>query len=488
MKFKYTALGTNNQKLEGVLDAGSIDAAREELHKMGMSIVAISEVSAGEAAAVESKEAVAAKTQEGIVTYYFIAKDVHGKEVNGTIDSKDANSAYRRLMAEYRFDVLDLYPQNAADPASASLKSQFEEWKRQMEEEGIDLSHKPMAGTRGELEEEDEKMSEAIITEIDHFIINTKKVLNEHRGQYSEAFLKEIEKTLNELERIRASNNLKHITKVCNNLYELISNPDSIEEQADQTAEDEYQKTVSRLEESGFISNPFKFLELHNLQKKTTRFEKVQTTLAKVRKTLNRKKADEIDQAVAAKIKGHRSRWLSQLTRSLKEKTGKEHPGVKSMMYKFFGFVSAPNAILRRVRKQDMTKAFRAWKAARVRAKTLKKEAVARPAVSETSKIKAKRDFSALFMELDSFVGWLLFFYLAYFFLAGFAIERNVGLPKELVVKTLTSPLIVNISIFLVVAHLTFTLKLRLFRSNFLGSLFLFFFCFGIYSLVIVNF
>ncbi len=488
MKFKYTALGASNQKLEGVLDAESLEAAREELHKMGMSVVAINEVTAENAATVEGKESVSTGTQAGIVTYYFLAKDPQGKEVNGTIDSKDANSAYRRLFTEYQFDVLDLYPQGSVDTNAASLKPEFEAWKEQMQDEGIDFAKKSTAGTKGELEE-GEKVDEEIIAEMDSFIINTKKILSDHRNQYSNAFADEIEKTLNELERIRASNNIKHITKICNNLYELISNADAMQEGENAV----YQGVMSKLKGSGFITNRFQFLELHNLQKKVARFEKVQTILAKIHKVFNRKKASEIDKNLISKIKGRRAHWLSKITRGLKTKRDDSHPGFLSVVSIFFSYVGAPSAIMRHARKQELSKVFVKWKKTRnePKKKVLTQSAAAKeglPVETPTTEVdREKPDFSGFFMELDSFVGWLLFFYISYFFLVSFAIERNMGLPTEYVLRTLSSPLLINISIFLVVAHLAFTLKIRLFRSNFIGSLFLLFLCFGIYTLVIVN-
>lgn len=493
MKFNYTALGANNQKLEGVLEAESLDAAREQLHKMGLSVVAINEVSAEEATAAEKQKVAETKTKEGISTYYFVAQDPGKKEVNGTIDAKDAYLAYRRLVTEYRFDVLDLYPQNAVNPAAESSKPKFEEWRSEMEAEGIDLSKKA-TGAKEE-EEEGEKISEEIIAEMDQFIINTKAILKSHSNHYSEAFFKEIERTLNELERIRASNNLKHITKICNEVYELVSNPDNLEA-IGEADDSDYSLTMSKLKGSGFIANRFQFQKLHNLQKKLARFEKAQQFFAGIKKIVNRKNASEIDKNLASKVKGRRARWIAKLTRSLKQKKGEDHPSLFKTISKFFAFVSASNTIIRRARKQEMFKSLNQWRTFRKQ----KKKETKKPAkkgtgaeagidISEPTEIeKAKRDFSGFFMELDSFVGWLLFFYIAYFFLVSFAIEKNVGLPKELVLKTLGTPLIVNISIFLVVAHLAFTLKTRFFRSNFLGSLFLFFLSFGIYSILIINF
>ena len=483
MKLKYTALGANNQKLVGVLEAESLDAAREELHKMGLSVLDVNEISEEEYAS-QSQKTTEAQTTEGITTYYFVAKDPQQKEVNGTIDSKDPLSAFRRLITEYHFEVIDLYPQNSTDPAGQSLKGQFDEWRKVLESEGIDLSQKVSSGTKGELEDEGEKMSEEIIAEMDQFIINTKKIMSDHKSQYSEAFFQEIEKKLDELERIRASNNLKHITKVCNNLYELISNPDAVKVNEEGEMNKEYSDTVSRLKGSGFIANRFKFLEAHNLQKKALRFEKVQKIFAKIMKTINRKKAGEIDAQLQQKVKGRHAKWISKLTKEIKGDKSQSRPSLMQVIRKFFSYIGASNTIMRRARKQELFKSINEWKAYRKEKRNRKAAGVDTLEDGEVT----GRDFSGFFMELDSFIGWLLFFYIAYFFLVSFAVEKNIGLPKELVMKTLASPLIVNISIFLIFAHLAFTLKVRLFRANFLGSLFLFFLSFGVYTLLMVNF
>ena len=56
MKFSYTALSPTNQKLSGVLEAESLDAAKEELHKMGLSIISVNEISEEEYARKSQEE------------------------------------------------------------------------------------------------------------------------------------------------------------------------------------------------------------------------------------------------------------------------------------------------------------------------------------------------------------------------------------------------------------------------------------------------
>jgi len=502
-KFKYTTLSLNNQKLEGVLEADSIELAREELHKMNLSVVAINEVTAEEAAKAESQEVTDTKKKEGITTYYFIAKDFQGKEVNGTIDSKDPYLAFRRLLTEYQFEIVDLYPSGAVSPETESLKGKFTEWKETMEGEGIDTTRRVSSGTKGELSEDDNSANKAISEELDRFIINAKKILGDHHDQYSEPFFREVEKTLNELERVRASNNLKHITKICNTLYELIANPDAAT--ADIETDEDYKKTLSALKGSGFISNRLNFMKLHSLQKKSARFEKAQLAIARLYKDLSKKKSEEIERGFMARLKGKRAHWMNQLTRNLKGSGEATRTTLFTVIAKLYNYLTAPNPILRSARRSDLRKSFEKWRIDRKKPKEAPKADSAAqsgaPSAPGAPAPKAagsqpeneipgdeKRDFSSFFTEVDSFVGWLLFFYIGYFFLADFAIEKNVGLPEELVIKTLVSPLIVNICIFLVFAHLILTLKTKYFRANFLGSLFLFFLGFGIYTLLIVNF
>jgi hypothetical protein len=492
MKFKYTSIGANNQKLEGILDAESLESARDQLHKMNLSVIAIDEVSGEEAAQVQppsptqpTQEAAAAAPSAGIISYYFSARDPQQKEVNGTIDSPDPYSAYRRLITEYQFKVLDLFPEGSPDPAAASLKPQFEEWDQLLEEEGVSPTARPVAGTKDELEDEGEKMSQEIVTEIDQFIINTKKILQSHGGQYSDRFQREIQKTLDDLERIRTSNNLKHITKVCNNLYQLIAHPDiAFTEETRPQSGQEYEEIISKLKDSGFISNPFAFLRAHNLKKKSARFDRIQKLFSKILSRLSKKQGEAFSRKLTNKKKSRQARWISNLTKSLQgQKNQPKHITLKTVIRKFFAWIKESNTILRRARKQEMISAYREWKAYRAKAKADRK-AGKKPEEGEVP----RKDFSDFYMELDSFVGWLLFFYIAYFFIVSFSLEKDVGLSQNLVLRTLGSPLLVNIAIFLVFAHLALTLKIRLFRGHALSSLFLFFLCFGAYTLLIVNF
>ncbi|MFC1734320.1 hypothetical protein ACFL6I_28790, partial [candidate division KSB1 bacterium] len=68
MQFSYTALTSDNKKITGVLDVETKEAAEAELHKMGVAILSVSEISAEEAAKIQEKEE-EVKVEKGIQTF-----------------------------------------------------------------------------------------------------------------------------------------------------------------------------------------------------------------------------------------------------------------------------------------------------------------------------------------------------------------------------------------------------------------------------------
>jgi len=486
MKYSYTALSTDNQKLTGILDAGSIETAQEELHKMGLSIISINEISEEEFETIQKKEQTAEKA-EGIRTFVFEAIDRGGKEINGTIDAADDYSAYKRLITEYKFRVNSLYLISADDEEKALGRQKIADFETMAKEEGIDITMEERE--KSEFGETIENIDKKVAEEIDRFIINVKKILSEHSAGFSPPFLRQIESTLGELERVRTSTNLKHISEVCNQLYELISSPDQAET-AEEGQSAGYQNILDSMKGTSLIRGDF---DIHS---KAVGFSQIQTLFKKIIKKLTGSKAEAKKKETAA------GRLLNKLlTKKIKPKTAKakpkapEKPGFRNIIGKFFSYLSAPNAILRKTRKQELLRAYTEWRRPKPKEKPAKsieqaKKPVIKPAEEPVQKTEkpSRWDFTGFFTETDSFISWLLFFYILFFFLVDFSLEKDMGLPRDFVVKTLKTPLILNITIFLLFAHFIFKLKTRYFRRNFPGSLFLIFFGFGIYALVVINF
>ena len=493
MKISYTALSSQNQKLTGILEAESLESAQVELHKMGLSIIAISEISENEFLR-QRHEQEAAEKKEGIQTFSFRGTDPNGKEILGTIDAKDAYAAYKRLVMEYRFSVLELYPSSATDEEKTDFAKKLQGFEQQMKMDGIEAT--PLKSTvKGELESE-EKIDQKIVSEIDKFIIDTKQILREHKDMFSPSFFLEAQKTLNELERIRTSNNLKHISEVCNNLYEFISHPDSMP-LGETAAVASYQNLMQGMKDNTFVKHDF---EIHA---KAVGLEKIKSLFSKIILRLMGKTSEipEIAKAGVAPKAGIRQ-WLKTMVQSMGSKKpafAPSRPGFLPIIKKVFAWLSSPNAMARQARKQELFEAWKTWKEFRKKPETAakpqekkvfkKEEALEAELLSETEEKSPSRwDFTSFFLEADSFIGWLLFFYILYFFLMDFSLEKGLGVPREFVVKTLKTPLIFNITLFLLFTHFLLHIKDWRFRRNLFGSLFLFFLGYGLYTLLVINF
>ncbi len=436
MKFSYTALTKDNKKITGVLDAESQEAAQAELHKMGVAIIGVNEISEEEYEKLK-KEQKAVKEKKGIRTFNFLGIDPNGKEVEGTIDALNDFSAYKRLRTEYKFEVRELYPIEAAGAEKEAAKGLLLSFEARLGQE--------LAASEGEAKEDEGevggKINKKIIAEVDRVIINTKKTIEQCKALYSNELLNEITNTLSELELIRTSNNIKHITEVSNNLYSLISNPDKGGEK--DVENKKYQSLMGEIKESALVKKEF---ELYKKAIKLSGAKKILKGITKRLKQLTETSEEE------GKKAGLITRIKSKIHASLEKMTKKKK--VK--------------AIAKKIEKP--------------------KEAGGKEIAAPEKESEKKRDFTKIFVEIDSFIGWLLCFYVIYFFLINFSLEKNIGISSEFVFKTLKTPLLLNITIFLLMIHFTLRIKNLHFRQNALAAFFLVTLSLGIYTLLIVNF
>ena len=471
MKFSYTALNEQNEELSGILEADTLETAKDQLHKMGVSILVINPASEEEATEEGQKKEVQEKPKEGIITFNFTAKDPKGKEINGTIDAKEDYGAYKRLVSEYHFDVQKLVPLNAnkedEELAEERLKLFREQLKTEVKKD--DREEK-------EWKEEEEKKKQIVTEEVDKIIeLTHKKVLEEFRHLFSIKSIQKVEEALKELERIRTSNNLKHINEVSHRLYDLLSHPD----EANAENQNAYEIAIQPLKENKVLGkdlaeNPFESKQFKLL-------------ISKIKNQLNKlglgKLIEKLKGGSGSENKEEGGKW-KKLISGLQKKP--QIPSFKMPAVKTGSFSDSAKEEVDKIKKW-----FKKEKPEEVTQSSEPTETeISTPIMDkpeETKPIKEGRDFSEFFVEVDSFVGWLLFFYISYFFLSSFSLEKGVGLPTNFVLKTFQSPLIIQIGIFLLFAHFLLRIKTIHFQRNLMGSLVLFLFGFGTCALVILN-
>jgi len=470
MKFSYTALNEQNQQLKGVLEADSLELAQEQLHKMSLSILMIDEINDETFKKQTTKQE---GQSTGIESYIFQANDPQGKVVNGTIDAKDIQNAYQRLVQEYHFIVTDLHHINANPTEIEVSKEKISAYAAKLSE-NMAVSH-PDETDKKATQEQNVEMHKKVTIEIDTFIITSKKILDGYQNYFTGTFFSELKDTLNQLERIRSSNNLKHITEVAHEVYELASYPDNISSEKF-NSDTQYQKILDDLRATALVKKELTI---------SVPAAKISSWFSKLSghfKEIHKNAASNGKSKVFIK-------WLADLFDSLHVKfysnshnqtikSAAMDPGLPKIWTTLKSIFSAPNDILRETRKREFKDAIKEYRQLRNDVAEKKRELAA----------VNKKDFNPFFLELDSFLGWLLFFYIFYFYIVNFSLEKNIGVPTEFILKTLESPLVINITIFLLLAHFVLRMKTNHFRQNFLGSLFLFVFGFTFYMLLINNF
>lgn len=489
MKFAYTALTKDNKKITGVLESENQTAAQEELHKMGVAILAVNEISDADYERLRQEQE-AKRAEKGIQTFAFIALDPNGKEIEGTIDSPDNYGAYKRLRTEYQFTLKELYPADASETVRETAKGTLEGLEARLGQEKVETTAQEDKAREEGLSEGEDAINKEIVGEVDKVVINTKKALEEHQDIYSNDLIQEIQNTLGELERIRTSNNIKHITEVSNDLYSLISNPDKMEGELSET----HQQLMEEIKDSALVRREFelykKAVEVTGVKKIfksiTERFKKMTETseeedqkpnlITRLKKSIH-KKLDKFSFKKPPKI----------------QKIKKEKGRISLLLEQVGTYFKTSNPVLRKTRQRELMKSLKNLfksKSKEVVSEEMVSEEKPTPLPAETMKKKEgrQRDFTPLFVEIDSFTGWLLCFYMIYFFLVSFSLEKNIGLSREFVFKTLKTPLLLNITIFLLLLHFSLRIKNLHLQKNAVATFFLVAFTLGLYTLLIINF
>jgi len=494
MKYSYTALTTDNKKISGVLEAKDQQAGEAELHRMGVAIIAFEEISDAEFEKLK-KEENTKKEESGIKTFTFLAVDPNNQEVEGTIDATEGYTAYKRLINEYKFKVKNLYASNATEAEINAAPGILEGYTARLTEEQSENKIKNGdSNTEGE-----KKIHEEVIKEIDAVIISSKKILESHNDFFSISLIGEIEKKLGQLERVRSSNNIKHITEISNELYELVSNPDKTE---GKDIGQEFKAIIGEMEDSALVKKEFdlykKAVEASGVNKI---FDKITEKLKAITESTDEEKNKK--PSIISKLKLSIHNKLSKLT-SRKKKKEKEPSKITIAITEFFKLLKAESPAIKKARKKELKNALKALfsksdkktkednseKAdTTTKVKTENEKRIEKKrAVKAKPEKRGKLDFTAFFVEIDSFLGWLLSFYIIFFFMVNISLEKNIILSREFIFKTMKSPLILNITIFILVLHFILRIRNLHFRNNILGTLFLLFLGIGSYAFLIINF
>ncbi len=208
-KYNYNVVNQENKPLSGTISAPDEKSARAELNQLGFSVIGITEIP-------ENGETEAQQGQ-ALPTFEFAAIDKNQKHIVGTIQSEDRYSAYKRLISEYAFEVEYLVDKSLPEDQKADEKAKgVFELQNRVDEEAQELAKK-MTGEKLDLKEFEQKQ-DVLKAQVEFVLKKVKDMLDEYEKQMKPETKEEIRKYVDKILRIKSSTNLDYIRKTCEEL------------------------------------------------------------------------------------------------------------------------------------------------------------------------------------------------------------------------------------------------------------------------------
>lgn len=430
--FKYTVANPEGKKLSGTVEAVSEQTARGELNNLGFSILALE--LAPEIPKIDSK----------LTRFIFEAIDKSGQVISGTIPAENENSALDRLVREYSLNVRAIWPEGADDNTIEQARQ-----KRLAE----------LSSSETAIDQSGATSKEEIIKQNVEFVL--KKIYDLLKTFEKDIDLDqraEIEKRIEKLLRIKGSTNTDYVLATVKDVLHFIESQEKI------------------LQQKGLIDQRIAL--------------KMQTK--ELLSDLNRSSEDKLFSNRIVKYIDH---WEKR----------HQNPNIfLQIIQKFFtlvrNFLSATPEIIRSKEQirtynrqliefiqlyfKEPTKEYKQkvwqsvgaiWKARKTEKKRLH-TLIATNRLTEKKEQAEKEsiDIPTFLDEIGSFSGWLLGFYLIYYFVSLYLSSKDFGLsniPAEFFVYDTHIFKYALVIIFLL--HISIAIKTNFFRKSFLANLIL---------------
>ena len=274
--YKYTVANQDGKKLSGTVVAPNESLARKELNNLGFSILSLK----------ESKEQ---NEDNQSNKFIFEAIDKTGKQVHGSIASKQKEAAFKRLHLEYNLTVTAIWPESANEE---QIKTARSEGTSQLQNRlAQEITAKNQATEVKNLAEQQKQ--NIVKNKIDFVLDKINKLLADFQETIDEDQKSEINKKIDKLLRIKNSTNLDYIIKTTEDLLNFI------------------QEQEKSLREKGLHDERIKLkMETKKLMKELNKSEKAESLSEDIVKKINtwqktkKSKSKTVDKSLEA-IKGY---------------------------------------------------------------------------------------------------------------------------------------------------------------------------------------
>lgn len=446
--YQYLVINQDNKKLTGQISAQDESRARIELNNLGFSIIEISEISKTEYQKIQAEKRL----------FEFQAYDRHGKKVVGTIPANDKYEAYKKLSVEYLLNVLFLYTKDQTlEKQEIEKKAGLNDLKQRLQTESSALASLTAATSKNASSKAKTADAEDILQTPEylglqqHVQIILKKVdeiLTKYQNDLNPEKAKAVKILVNKLIRIKSSTNLKYIEKTCEELLNQIQDQELFLKNS----------LVQDARNKIGIETKKMLIELH--QKGST--EGGPTILSSLKSSLKAhgKAANPIQKFLQPLI-GNIIKFLEEPEEIKLLRIQKKNIGKQLFTYIRLWFQS-PAA-----EKKEIVSAIKTLLSQR---KSIQYEI--KKLLKKASQDQKSRPLliNMIYQEINTFTGWLLFFYLLLYFLATYNQTKNLHFIPSYFLEFYNIPLLKYLILIVFSIHAASSIKLNFMERSLIAS------------------
>lgn len=402
-KYRYIVVNQENNQLNGTIGAPDEKSARQELNELGFSVVSIQEMTDEEQA--PSAEAV-------LPTFEFAAIDKNQKHIVGTIQSTDRFNAYKRLVTEYALEVEYLINNNLTEEQKVKeRKKGIYDLQDMLSEEEMVVQKKESSDEKDM--KEFERKQDILKSQIDFVLNKVREMLDLYEKNMKPETKENIRRRVDKILRIKTSTNLDYVRKTAEELLSFL------------------QKEEIFLNEEAQIKERTKMVVEAKSMMMQLRRGKAKTSLSftdQLRRWRQEHIVDNPSPTFADKaLNMFASIFIGYTPESAEILAIRQNIlVVNDQIWQYLQlYFQSPNPEFKAETKEGLRKLFNERKSLKKKLKETKKMATAvRKKMSEETPLEK---FSK---EMLSFSGWLLTFYLIYYFISIYAVSKDLGLPE----------------------------------------------------------
>lgn len=209
-RFRYTVINEENKQLQGTIGAPEESSARKELNDLGFSILTL-----------EILDETTQTNESEIPVFEFEAFDKNQKKVLGTIQAEDQYAAFKRLLSEYEFEINYVIDNDLPEKdKEKQRKLGAIDLYNKFQEETAENRQKE-TGNEKDLREFEQKQI-VLKQQIEFVLGKVSAMLDQYAAEMKPEVKTELKKQVEKILRIKNSTNLDYVRKSAEELLTYI--------------------------------------------------------------------------------------------------------------------------------------------------------------------------------------------------------------------------------------------------------------------------